>query len=75
MARPMLLGVGDCLEVRNQVWLTRNITQNLLDKYVSLSSNRSIILTKRLPIKYQFLMGFCQTKIMLLSPIPMVAAM
>ena len=62
MASPMLLGAGD-----------RNITQTLLDKYVSLSSNsnRSIILTT----KYQFLMGFCQTKIMLLSPIPMVAAM
>ena len=77
MASLMLLEARDCLEVNNLglVWLTRNITQNLLDKNVSRSSKRSITLTKRLPIKYQFLMGFRETKIKLLSPIPMVAAM
>ena len=60
MASFMLLEAGDCLEVRNLglVWLTGNISPN----------------HKRLPIKYQFLLVFRKTKIMLFPPIPMVVA-
>ena len=72
MASFILLEAGDCLEVRNPglVWLTRNISPN----HIFLSSNKSITLTKRLPIKYQFLLVFRKTMIMFLLHIPMVAA-